>query len=313
MADLAGALVEIAVAVEQALGKGLAIMGQGLHDLSRVDRYDPSTNTWDTVASLPWPRSALAGCAYEGSVYAIGGFSMALGYQRTVARFTPDSGAGRWDVVESLGTPRTNPAAAVAGGRMCAVGGQFFSELTTFEQYQSGGWAQDSRHMNSSRSGCAAVGWGRWLCAIGGQARQGPTNSVELINVDSGGWQAATDLPGERVFHGSAVADGFVVVMGGRTQHGADGSVAKHDSTLFPAGIEEPETQVQVQTAPRWATVAAGHVRITCRSAEVFDGSGRRVFAGSGPVNVALAPGVYFARVADANGRLETGRITVIR
>jgi len=285
----------------------------GNSDFSRVDRYDPLTNTWDTVAPLPWPRWALAGCAYAGRIYAIGGFSTALGYQRAVARFTPDSGAGRWDVVDSLVTPRTSPAAAVAGGTMCAVGGKYYNDLSSFESYQSGDWVKDSRRMSWPRSGAAAIAWGSWLCAIGGQNGQWPLNSVEIIDVEGGGnWLDAAYMSTARTFFGASLANGYVVVIGGWGTQGVIASVEKADSTLF-AGIEESPAEMQLQCARSWATVASGHVRITCRNVAIYDGSGRRVFAGSGPVDVRLAPGVYFARVTDADGQLVSGRITVVR
>jgi len=295
-------------------GKIYVIGGwDGHSDLSRVDRFDPSTNTWDTVAPLPWRRWALAGCAHEGIIYAIGGFSTALGtYQSTVARFTSDSGPGHWDVVESLKTPRTSPAAAVAGGRMCVVGGRFYNDLSTWEWYQSDTWALSFRHMNSTRSGAAAVGWGNRLFAIGGQGSHGPRSSVEMVNVDSGFWTYTAAMSTPRVFCGAAVVSGFVVVIGGRDAYGAVDSVEKADSTLF-VGIEESHAEMPMRNAPSWATVASGRVRITCRSAVIFDGSGRRVFAGSGPVDVRLVPGVYFARVTDGDDRFVTGTITVVR
>ncbi|HTW92913.1 MAG TPA: kelch repeat-containing protein [bacterium] len=296
-------------------GKVYVIGGTDGHsDLSRVDRYAPSSNTWDTVAPLPWPRSALAGCAYGGCIYAIGGHSGAT-YERTVARFTPDSGAGRWDVVESLWTPRTSPAAAVAAGKMCAVGGKYYSsDLSSFETYHPGmGWSPSAVQMHHSRSGGAAVGWGPWLCAIGGQSRGRPMSSVEIVNADSGPWRDTTSLSVERAFCGAAVADGFVVVMGGQDLYGATEASVEKNNSIFPPGIEEPETRTPVKTALRWATVASKRVRITCRSAAIYDGSGHRVFAGSGPVDAQFAPGVYFARVTDENGRPASGRITVVR
>ena len=298
-------------------GKIYVIGGWDGHaELSRVDRYDPATNTWDTVAPLPWPRWGLAGCAWAGAVYAMGGYSTVIGYQRTVARFTPDSGAGHWDVVESLVTPRTSPAAAVAAGKICAVGGLHFGSLPSFESYTPGsGWYQYIRTMHAARSGAAAVGWGKWLCAIGGQNSHGPLSSVEVIDVDSGAfWTNAAALPSPRVFCGAAVVNGLVVVLGGHDQAGVVASVQKADSTLFPwSGIEEPENSKQVRRVPVWATVANGSVRLNCRSAVIYEASGRRVYAGQGPVDVRLAPGVYFARVTDDDGRLVAGTITVIR
>lgn len=63
-----------AFAVTQANGKLYAIGGSGgIGGLSSVDVYDPSTNTWTTIASMPTPRAHLAAEALSGFVYAIGG------------------------------------------------------------------------------------------------------------------------------------------------------------------------------------------------------------------------------------------------
>jgi hypothetical protein len=116
-----------------------------------------------------------------------------------------------------------------------------------------------------------------------------------------------------RVFCGAAIVDTNVVVIGGRGEHGAEPSVEKAGASLFPSGVEEPQVQMPVPKAPGWATVACGHVRINCLDATVYDRSGRRVFAGTGPVEIRLAPGVYFARVTGEDGQLVTGTITFVR
>jgi len=288
----------------------------GRTDLSRVDRFDPATNSWDTVAPLPWPRSAIGCCAYQGQIYAIAGFSQGLGtFQRTVARFTPDSGAGQCHVMESLWYARAYPAAAVAGNWVNAVGGKYFNNnYRSFEFSYGGPWVKSGRLMKVARSGAAAVGWGDWLCAIGGWGTNGPLRSVEMLYVPSidSSWDTTAQLSMARAYCGAAIVDGFVVVIGGRGEHGAEPSVERNDAGLFP-GVEEPLGQTQPRKARGWATVASDRVRIACRSAVLYDGSGRRVFAGPGPVDVTLTPGVYFARVSDEDGSLTTGRLAVLR
>ncbi len=297
-------------------GKIYVIGGtDGDTDLSRVDRFDPSTNTWDTVAPLPWPRSSLAGCEYGGRIYAIGGYSTTLGFQRSVARFTPDSGMGRWDVVDSLNTRRANSAAAVAAGWMCAVGGVYFSNLSSFEFSGGSWWAKSSRYMKSARSGAAAVGWDEWLCAIGGQNKDGPLSSVEAVSMVrvTEPWRYLPQMTVPRVFCGAAVVDTNIIVIGGRGTHGPEPSVERGNTSLFPSGVNEPEGRTQVQNVRSRATIASDRIRIDCRSAAIYDGSGRRVFSGSGPVDVRLTPGVYFARVTEEDDQLVTGTITVVR
>ena len=46
--------------------------GNGL--LNSLERYDPNTNTWTTVASMPTHRSVGRLIALKGLLYAIGGY-----------------------------------------------------------------------------------------------------------------------------------------------------------------------------------------------------------------------------------------------
>ncbi|MBN2464798.1 T9SS type A sorting domain-containing protein, partial [candidate division WOR-3 bacterium] len=80
-----------------------------------------------------------------------------------------------------------------------------------------------------------------------------------------------------------------------------------------PSGVDEAQGETQVRSARSRATVFCGRVLIDCCSADIYDGSGRRVFSGSGPIDVRLPPGIYFARVTRKDDRLVTGTITVVR
>ena len=48
----------------------------GMGDISTVDVYDPSLDTWTTVASLPTARELLGAAAVDGTIHAVGGGSL---------------------------------------------------------------------------------------------------------------------------------------------------------------------------------------------------------------------------------------------
>lgn len=57
--------------------------------LSMVEAYDPTTDTWSTIASMPTARYSLAATEENGVVYAIGGQSIPDSPLATVEAYTP--------------------------------------------------------------------------------------------------------------------------------------------------------------------------------------------------------------------------------
>jgi hypothetical protein len=289
-------------------GKIYVIGGSnGWYDFRRVDRFDPATNHWDTVAPLPWPRSGLGACTFGGTIYAVGGYSAAgcYCYQRTVARFQPDGGLGHWEVVDSLNTPRTGLGVAVSGDRIYAVGGNYYSDLSSAEYYSSNEWRNDLRSMHDARSGLALVGYGEMLCAIGGGNRYGTLASVEMLNTAAGPWYSAEPLSYPRSYLGAAVVDNKVVAMGGKDASGIVNAV-EIDSALF-LGVEEtprltlPGTRRIPTVITPWALLDLG------APADVYDNSG--VLVARLPGRPGLKPGVYFLRQAG----IGPVKVTVVR
>jgi len=279
----------------------------GRADSRRVDRFDPATNRWDTVAPLPWPRSGLSACTFGGTIYAVGGYSAACqyGYERTVARFQPDGGLGHWEMVDSLNTPRTGLGVAVSDGRIYAVGGNYYSDLSSTEYYSPDQWWNDPRSMRDARSGLALVGYGGMLCAIGGSNRHGTLASVEMLNTAAGPWYGAEPLSHPRSYPGAAVVDNKVVVIGGRDARGVVNSV-ETDSVLL-LGVEETPPLALPGTR-RIPTVITPRTLLDIgATADVYDNSGALIARLPGCLG--LRPGVYFLRQAG------TGpvKVTVVR
>jgi hypothetical protein len=286
-------------------------------DLSRVDRFDPATNTWDTVPSLPSPRNALAACAFDGSVYVAGGLAQYDAYKKSVCRYAP---GGAWEYTDSLNTPRANLGLVVADGRLNAVGGAYYSSLRSFEYYSGDSWTNDSRYMTTPRGGLAAVAHAGWIYAIGGYGQHGAMlSSVEYIDLQTGQWTSAMPITEPRAFHGAAAVGNRLIVIGGMDpQQDAIASVLV-DSTLITT-IDQTATR-DPQTTRALPTITRGVLLLSSLAhgpSYLLDAAGRRVAQLQPGANDlgGLTQGVYFLHSPTTDRRsaaIPPARITIIR
>jgi hypothetical protein len=288
----------------------------GASEQTRVDRFDPATNHWDTVASLPWPRQGLGACTYQGQIYAAGGYSGgAIGQvSPQVARFHPNGGAGYWTEVDSMETPRSSFGMDTADGRIYVAGGVFFNPMRRAEYYQPDTWSPVQHPMSSARAGLACIGYDHYLCALAGIDRSYYyLNSVEVLDCNSDSWTGVEPLNIARAYHSAVLAGDRMIVIGGLAQQGTTGSVETH--ALFFVGISETRPEPPVG-GPQLATVVRGPIRIMAgpeQSLEIVDGRGNIVVHRTRSLEAQLAPGVYFARVIDNGRGCVTRKIIVVR
>jgi hypothetical protein len=93
-------------------------------NMDRLDRYDPRTDAWESLAPLPQASGGLAAAALNGRLYAFGGEYFGPGgrgvYPHT---WIYDPRADRWSAGPSMLTPRHGLAGAALAGRVLAIGG----------------------------------------------------------------------------------------------------------------------------------------------------------------------------------------------
>jgi N-acetylneuraminic acid mutarotase len=104
------------------IGGLVAFGGGGTNGIgtTRVDRYDPETDTWSIAAALPKPLFGLSAAAARGRVYAIGG---ADGPGAVNDVFAYDPALDQWTAVASMQTSRTRFAATTVADQIYAIGG----------------------------------------------------------------------------------------------------------------------------------------------------------------------------------------------
>ena len=269
-------------------GKIFAIGGQvrleqdefGDITLSKVEMYDPKTDTWEQKANMPTPRSAVSTSVVDGKIFAIGGdhlkkikrykgWGIEAKKLPTVEMYDPTTDT--WTQKADMPTVRSYLSTSVMDGKIYAIGGMSNSNeqwrLETVEVYDpaTDTWAK-MESINHARS-CAAISVVNGeIYAIGGRGWSGIQSepdpylaSVEVFNLKTNQWQEITEMPTPRTSHTASIVDGKVYVIGGYVQED------KEYKNLATIEIYEPATDRWTQ-APDMLIGRSGH------TTEVIDG-----------------------------------------
>jgi N-acetylneuraminic acid mutarotase len=106
---------------------------------TKVEEYDPATNTWTTKASMPTARYGLAIGVVNNNIYTIGGYGSS-GALTTVEEYSPAT--DQWMTKVSMPTARHDPAIGVINNKIYVIGGSPDNDasfLTTVEEYDPAG------------------------------------------------------------------------------------------------------------------------------------------------------------------------------
>jgi N-acetylneuraminic acid mutarotase len=193
-----------------------------------VEAYTPSTNSWETLASMPTARALLSAVTgADGRIYAIGGFNEAHGTLSLVEAYTPSTNS--WARVASMPSARYDLATAAGDdGRIYAFGGTINNAgLATVEAYtpSTNSW-KPAAPMRLSREGLAAtVGTGGLIYVLGGDEDNGvfPSASVPTFLASTGAWSGVQSMTtGRSHLAAAAGADGRIYVLGGYEPAGGE-------------------------------------------------------------------------------------------
>lgn len=158
---------------------------------SYFEAFDPPRDAWTRLAPLPDARHHITLSALKGRLYAVGGFTGPFPHwqaQSTV--FVYDPAANRWASGVDLPSPRGEGVAAVVGDKLYMIGGRIRATPQASHFLD---------HMD--------------------------TRLNEAFDTATGRWQRRADAPTARNSAASAVINGKVYVVGGRTfSRNADGS-----------------------------------------------------------------------------------------
>ena len=196
--------------VEVLDGKIYFIGGKDDSAKNIAERYDPVTNTWETLNSLSVARSGVACAVLNGKLYAIGGVGLS-----SVEIFDPSIDS--WSAGVALSSEVRSGTAITVSGRIYLVGGrnasdQDISQVLCFDP-SSNQW-QVKASMPQARHAAKLVWFDNRIWAIGGHHGI-ESNKVESYDPLTDSWQTEASLKTTRNWATVWVANGKIYAGGG--------------------------------------------------------------------------------------------------
>ena len=265
----------------------------------RVERYDPTTNAWDTCPPMPTPREGLTAVLYRNRIFAIGGYTPQQGgrYLRTVESFDPLTTT--WHREDSLIFARAGTASSVLFDTIYVICGSQFSPLNNIERYGGSGWTLGTA-LNRGRVGPTSALFNDSIYVCGGEAApESVYNSVEIYDQINRTWVFTWPMNQARSHHSSTVAAGYLYVFGGRA---LSNTIASTEALRLTNIQEREEKTIEnrffIPSPVRSRLlISSREPKVNC---QIFDVAGRLLVTrsiASGQSLIDLAPGIYFVRL----------------
>lgn len=186
-----------------------------LYDLSHIERLPHNQN----MQSSPLET-------WNGKVIRTGGLVAEnapgepehLVSLKSVALFDPSTGA--WSALPDMPSGRSSHDTAVIGSKLHVFGGwdldaendsrSWHTDLLTLDlEHPEQGW--ETSESPFQRRALATVTTGDQIVVIGGMTDRGPTNSVDVYNPETGGWDKGPDFPSQAFGAAADSVNGRVV------------------------------------------------------------------------------------------------------
>lgn len=189
-------------------------------------RYNPMTDQWIELKSMPTPRGALGVSAHQGKLYAISGYD---GKDNPAVVEVYDPRTNSWSSVSPIPTPRDHLAVVTQGHRIYAIGGRvkqnYHKNLRTVEMYdpEADQWTSVT-DMPTPRSGITAGVLHNQIYVLGGESGKGTFAENERYDPQTNIWETMLPLPTARHGLGAAVIENRLYVVSGGTKPGMSAS-----------------------------------------------------------------------------------------
>lgn len=199
---------------------------------TRVQRYDPAANAWDTVAPMPEKLTHAGHASSAARVFFVGGFLGDHPGASTTHAWVYDAAGDRWSALPNLPAARGGGGAAVIGSALHFFGG-VVRNGDSYEPDSGDHWVLDidtgtawhpDAPLPNPRNHLGAVALAGRIYAIGGQHQGNETSgnqtSVERYDTATKRWATLAPLPSPRghVSSSLVVRGGRIVVVGGLGQ-----------------------------------------------------------------------------------------------
>jgi hypothetical protein len=193
------------------------------HALSRIDVYDPDTDTWTTIGDMTSPRAGMGASIVNGKIYVVGGFDNSQNLS-TMEEYDPVTGI--WNKKTDMPTKRqlNYNNAPVVNGKIYIIGGAYNNPqvgLSVVEEYDpaTDTWTTKS-DMPTPRWAFGISEVNGKIFVIGGSMSTNPDWSmpplatVEMYDPVTDKWSKMADMPSPRTALSATAIGAYIYVFG---------------------------------------------------------------------------------------------------
>jgi N-acetylneuraminic acid mutarotase len=207
---------------------GYTIVDEERTPTDKLFSYDPSTDKWEELESMPIARGALTANFIDGILYAIGGEDSSLKTLTKTEAYDPTTDT--WSTKSSMPTPRHHIASIADDGKIYVIGGRQTGNLpgqnvdaTEVYDTKSDTW-NVLQQMPTKRSGLATAIYNDSVYVFGGEDPfNEPTKTfenTEIYHPINDTWTSGSSLPTARHGHVALTVDDKIYVIGGGPEPG---------------------------------------------------------------------------------------------
>lgn len=176
-----------------------------LHSQSTVSQFDPATNQWSDLASLPEPRSSHGAALLGDQVYVAGGWAMGDAqenqWHQTAWRLDLSSKPAVWQPIAAQPFQRRAVSVTAHDGKIYVVGGMRReggpSTKTDIYDPQTDSWSE-----GPSLIGKPMTGFGNAAYSLAGQLYCSTIDgSIQRLRSDGSAWEIVGQCDPGRFFH----------------------------------------------------------------------------------------------------------------
>lgn len=174
--------------------------------------YNPVTNTWTTLASIPTANAYPGIAAWNGKVYVLGG---AAGSTWLNTNQIYDIATNTWSAGAVIPTNCMGGAAVAYNGKIYLAGGWNNANLNILQIYDiaTNTWTTGANAPTARNEGAAGL-IGNTMYVFGGYV-SAPVNTLEAYNITTNTWQARTGMNTARYIFAGASDGSLLHAAGG--------------------------------------------------------------------------------------------------
>jgi N-acetylneuraminic acid mutarotase len=186
------------------------------YTLSNNEAYDPTTNTWTRLASMPTPRYSAATNIVNGVIYVMGGHTMTDLYTTYNLTEVYNPQTNTWTTKKPSPLPISSPASAVIDDKIFVLGDLSYPNydfvLMVYDPASDSWTIGDKAPVRYAATSVSTndVNAAKRIYLF-------DENRTDIYNPVTNNWSTGNSAPTDRLIAKAAILDDTIYLIGGRT------------------------------------------------------------------------------------------------